>query len=106
MYIGFGGTITSEESHHLDDVTLYETLISKYSGVGVEGTVQDEFRNQSMRCWKNILDKLSAIAEVEDLELYEIVFCGYSFSGATAAIAYVRMKIQRLKCRRNEKQIF
>ena len=56
-----------------------------------------------MHSWKKIFDKLSETAEEEDIEQYEIIFCGHSLGGVVAALTYVQLKLNILNIKMKRK---
>jgi len=107
IYFGFRGTDTSKFGDLCDDVNVLKSILSDVTYSNDGGKFHKGFKNRSKICLQQVLAKLEKLSndldeKEEDIETYEIIFCGHSLGGAAAAVSSIRLRTKKSKLRRQK----
>jgi len=106
IFFGCRGTDPKVFGDIIDDANILKSILSDVTHTGDGGQFHAGFKNRSKTCFSQIFMKLREIFEClqeeEDLNRYEIIFCGHSLGGAAAAVTFTRMKVKKSKLRKKE----
>jgi len=103
LYFGFRGTDISHLSDLCDNLNILKSILSDVTCDNDGGKFHKGFKNRSKVCLQQVLDKLDqSTKDLDELETYQIFFCGHSLGGVTAAVSSIRLKTKKSKLKKME----